>query len=1083
MEACNIEAIRKELQLIGIESLEVKKWNDISYFWADRKFKGNIFSKYLITYCTKDAWEKNLFDEASTFVPEVIEPQYYSLANDLSWNLYWISILDEAEFEALDIHQRLTHTSNTEFTRNFVFSREHISKHLPIGTLLSNDVQEIQAPQDQWIPSLWLNNNLFCLENFENGIWDMFWKEGEKPISTIDMSSEDVSKDSEDIRLLKKIEIPTGFRPHCYKEDVKIDFSSVNLLYGTNGSGKTSILHAIEQTMTGKIRQKEIAEPGVDDADIHLLVDVGEDTKIIKYPVKAADKKKREKQWYHARPHNNNKIGDKLNDTFHQYNCVSAEDPFLFTHSQPDYKDIFAKLLYGPETENQWNNLTKYYEACTKKVLDLQKAIMGCEQKMADLEPVKAVQLTMWRGYLAESAVKNHESESTEGIMKRISRILTELSTIAEFEPVSSKTDTLDQLKQVEGQALQYRDTYNKLLGVDTSLEALKIQKDSEIANAILARNKVHELLENLKPIRLFIPDLKFWVENETKISEYETTLALKVNLRQTYEEKKRYYEDFKSLKEISKYEPYFNAPVEAELLEKQLGEAQFENILIENDIKQMEKAYSDIKKAYSQFKINAKKMLALNPDIDHCPLCGTPNITNENIVEFLEQSEEVSQERLQALYDKKEENDEKIFDIQKSLIDCKERVEKRKRILQAVIRATSLGFSKLEDPLLQINQVFDSYYEIANQLGEIEENIEQQRAALEPLYRAKTENENFDGLFLSRKSVLNKLADCGYEVNVDISGSMLLNQILEIFMELDQKQKELEQNIESEKIQQEQTQNNLEESRKKLEDMKKILDDKEKRQHILEKIKIFWETISIDICDENITAKTLEKQCKDLASSIEEMQSYQTYMKKHNNLKLEKKVLHEALKRCLTFQEQISDLRAPAHFAQQFIQENISQISELFLNLHAPQEFSNLDIDFETGDLIGYRAGQKVSLHQMSTGQKVAVAIAVFIRMHLTNSTAPKFLLLDEPVSNIDDLNILSLIDVLRELVIQRERQIFITTANRNVSKLFRRKFSFLQEGYQELVFKRKINLRTSIEKHVFNQKTLDKSTIILED
>lgn len=1083
MEACNIEAIREELQLIGIESLEAKKWNDISYFWADRKFKGDIFSKYLITYCTKDAWEKNLFDEASTFVSEVIEPQYYSLANDLSWNLYWISMLDAAEFEALNIHQLLTHTSNTEFTRNFVISREDISKHLPIGTLLSNDVQEIHAPQDQWIPILWQNNNLFCLEKFENGIWDMYWKGGEKPISTIDMLSEDVSKDSEDIRLLKKIEIPTGFRPHCYKEDVKIDFSSVNLLYGTNGAGKTTILHAIEQTMTGKILQKEIAEPGVDDADIHLIVEVGKDFKTIKQPVIVADKKKREKQWYNARPQKNNKIGDKLNATFHRYNCFSVEDPFFFSHRQPDYKDIFAKLLYGPETENQWNNQTKYHEACTKKISDLQKAIKDCKEKMADLEPVKAVQLTIWRGYLAESVVKHHESESTEDILKRISRILTGLSTIAEFEPVASKTDTLTELIQVGGQVSQYRDTYNKLLGVDTSLKELKAQKDLEIANANLARNRVQKILANLKPVRLSIPDIKFWVENETKISEYETTLALKVNLRQSYEEKKRYYEDFKSLKEISKYEPFFAAPQKAELLEKQLGEAQFEHILIENDIKQMEKEYSDIKKAYSQLKINAKKMLALNPDIDHCPLCGTPNITNENIMEFLEQSEEVSQERLQALYDKKEENDEKIFDIQKSLIDCKERIDKQKRILQAVRRATALGFPKSEDPLLQINQVFDSYFEIANQLGEIEENIEQQRAALEPLYIAKTENENFDDLFLSRKSVLDKLADCGYEVNVDISGSMLLNQILEIFVNLDQKQKNLEENIESKKVQQQQTQNNLEESRKKLEDIKKILDDKEKRQHILDKIKIFWETISIDVCDENITAKTLEKQCKDLACSVEEMQSYQTYQKKHNDLKVENELLHEQLNRCIIFEEQIRDLRAPAQFAQQFIQDNISQISELFLNLHAPQEFSKLDIEFETGDLIGYRAGQKVSLHQMSTGQKVAVAIAVFIRMHLTNPTAPKFLLLDEPVSNIDDLNILSLIDVLRELVIQRERQIFITTANRNVAKLFRRKFSFLQKGYQELVFKRKINLHTSIEKHVFNQKTLDKSTIILED
>ena len=75
---------------------------------------------------------------------------------------------------------------------------------------------------------------------------------------------------------------------------------------------------------------------------------------------------------------------------------------------------------------------------------------------------------------------------------------------------------------------------------------------------------------------------------------------------------------------------------------------------------------------------------------------------------------------------------------------------------------------------------------------------------------------------------------------------------------------------------------------------------------------------------------------------------------------------------------------------------------------------------------------------------------------MNLATSFAPSFLLLDEPVANIDDLNVLALMDFLRELAITHERQIFFTTANRNVAKLFRRKFSFLLQDFQELRFVR---------------------------
>lgn len=87
-----------------------------------------------------------------------------------------------------------------------------------------------------------------------------------------------------------------------------------------------------------------------------------------------------------------------------------------------------------------------------------------------------------------------------------------------------------------------------------------------------------------------------------------------------------------------------------------------------------------------------------------------------------------------------------------------------------------------------------------------------------------------------------------------------------------------------------------------------------------------------------------------------------------------------------------------------------------------------------------------------MSTGQRTALVLSVFFQMNLTADYTPAFLLLDEPVANIDDLNILALIDFLREFVIIHHRQIIVTTANQNVAKLFRRKFSakFLAQTFE---------------------------------
>jgi len=58
-----------------------------------------------------------------------------------------------------------------------------------------------------------------------------------------------------------------------------------------------------------------------------------------------------------------------------------------------------------------------------------------------------------------------------------------------------------------------------------------------------------------------------------------------------------------------------------------------------------------------------------------------------------------------------------------------------------------------------------------------------------------------------------------------------------------------------------------------------------------------------------------------------------------------------------------------------------------------------------------------------------------------------------DDPVANIDDLNILSYFDYLREIAVNGDRQIFFATANENAAFLFKQKFDFLGEDYFKII------------------------------
>ena len=69
-------------------------------------------------------------------------------------------------------------------------------------------------------------------------------------------------------------------------------------------------------------------------------------------------------------------------------------------------------------------------------------------------------------------------------------------------------------------------------------------------------------------------------------------------------------------------------------------------------------------------------------------------------------------------------------------------------------------------------------------------------------------------------------------------------------------------------------------------------------------------------------------------------------------------------------------------------------------------------------------------------------------------------WLIFDDPIAHIDDLNILSFLDSLRELVISGNRQMFFATANAKVANLFARKFDFLGDSFREITLDRTLIL-----------------------
>lgn len=134
---------------------------------------------------------------------------------------------------------------------------------------------------------------------------------------------------------------------------------------------------------------------------------------------------------------------------------------------------------------------------------------------------------------------------------------------------------------------------------------------------------------------------------------------------------------------------------------------------------------------------------------------------------------------------------------------------------------------------------------------------------------------------------------------------------------------------------------------------------------------------------------------------------------------------------------------------------ENAQEIARTFASIHMPNEFE-LKADSGALTIVRRQTDSKVELDQMSTGQRAAFALSLFLAMNGRLSSGPPVLIFDDPVAHVDDINVLSFLDHLRHLAIHGSRQIFFATADTKLAGLFRHKFRFLGDDFKELFLSR---------------------------
>jgi DNA repair exonuclease SbcCD ATPase subunit len=162
----------------------------------------------------------------------------------------------------------------------------------------------------------------------------------------------------------------------------------------------------------------------------------------------------------------------------------------------------------------------------------------------------------------------------------------------------------------------------------------------------------------------------------------------------------------------------------------------------------------------------------------------------------------------------------------------------------------------------------------------------------------------------------------------------------------------------------------------------------------------------------------------------------------------------HTRAKTALNVLDKLLGSDYKAAYLQQVLAEHRQKLSTIFSRIHAPHEFK--DVNIEPYVLLERHTGVKSAVCEISTGQRAALALSIFLSLNSSVSTRAPWLLFDEPVVHVDDLNILSFLDMLRDLVLLGSRQVFFATANTRIADLFAKKFDCLGTEFREFEFLR---------------------------
>lgn len=987
---------------------------------------------------TTDNWREENY---SQYLESVVIDRYYQTASFIQWNYYYYIIttkekINESIGRKKDIENDETYTrkavlTEVEFTDwvNSFDSISEISEDSISSDLYSNWVNFLREKNLYFVfNSSKYPNYKQPIEDYINGVTFDDIEETEQSESTETLE--------QTLNKIKSLDLSNQFREYPLKKQFTL--GKVNLIHGANAVGKTSFFDAIELIITGSLFYKDING----EYKIQLTTDTNT---VLSFPTRPALYKKRDIQWYNSGLNR----GNELNEHFNKFNYFTSDAAFQLkqddNNKQNNLQEVIAEIALGREVNkleeriksiaegfNNWtSSFLKESTRLNNELSEKNEIINELNKNQNNPQGYKKVLIeALKNNYWRTNIVEGEDSISIlDNEINAVNNILSNIQS-SNIEVEKSSFESIDkELKELNIKKLSISNTKNEII------------KSQQL------NHEYQKEVEKIKSILPVIEDLTAFFKHD----QFHLLIGLEKNIKQKSSE----------LNKANEINQFSDAILSNELFTKESEQTktikQIEDEIIKREeslniklketelkINQIEEGIEELSIIISNIKSSGQSYLKLNPKAEDCPLCNT-HFSNKDLADAIQRTQESFS------------NSIVLTSLKEELEFIKKRLEETDKQIEAVKKLKTLAFSiyvsnGLEKP---INEIRKSSIENTKTLTKLTETLIQLNTVLSQFNNSNLTEDKFLTLlnrvedFLSLKIQSNTELDIQKHILLEKLNE-LTSAILQLDKVISEKQTLLNTSF-TEEIE------NEEKLLKRLNMLQEIVSNFKQLEIYLS---IPANTALINILEKVFSVKSVFETYKKAAIELKQQNQVAELTKKEiDKILTEIELIIPKQRRAQFARNELNNLlteQSKNDFLSDYITKNKKEIVSIFKLIHTPSEFKDINFSDNKITLITNEEGER-TLSEISTGQRSALALSIFLSLNKKLSKGPNILMFDDPVTYVDDMNVLSFFDYLRELVIKSKRQVFFATANDDLAFLFKKKFEFLGSELNDIKLERK--------------------------